>query len=354
MPDASTRAVLLIGTIPLPSSALVFEAVGARLGGLAPAVPDGETGPRLAWIGWQFGRLKHLETLQMAAEMPLGGKELPQTVPVLKLRKGVKTTDLNLHPLGYCDEAIKSYSAFKEAKARGRLPASTRFQVSIPSALILSTVIQDGDPRGLLAAFERAAIDEVRDICEAIPHEELAIQWDMVEPEAEEYRRHPGAGKPLLKQLRLWWSYEEGAASIGRISAAIPASVNLGVHLCYGDPDGTHVIEPHDGSVLRDIANALSVSIPRRLDWIHMPVPIERHDDAYFAPFRTLKLAPETRIYLGLVHQEDGTEGAAQRIAAARKVIPNFGVATECGLGRLPPNTIGYVLDLYRKVAELP
>jgi len=354
MPGASARAVLLIGTIPLQSSAQVFEAVGARLGELAPAVPDGETGPRLAWIGWQFDRLKHLDTLEMTAEMPMGGPALPQTMPVLKLRNGVKTTDLNLHPLGYCDEAVKSYIAFKEAKANGKLPASIRFQVSIPSALILSTAIQDGDPRGLLAAFEGAATNEVRDICAAIPHEELAIQWDMVEPEAEEYRRHPGAGKPLLKKLRLWWSYEEGAASIGRISAAIPPSVNLGVHLCYGDPDGTHVIEPHDGSVLRDIANALSASIPRRLDWIHMPVPIERHDDAYFAPFRTLKLAPETRIYLGLVHQEDGTQGAARRIAAARKVIPNFGIATECGLGRLPPNTIEYILDLYRKVAELP
>jgi hypothetical protein len=40
-----------------------------------------------------------------------------------------------------------------------------------------------------------------------------------------------------------------------------------------------------------------------------MPVPRDRSDDAYFASLDQLKLAPESRLYLGLVHYTDGVEG---------------------------------------------
>jgi len=37
------------------------------------------------------------------------------------------------------------------------------------------------------------------------------------------------------------------------------------------------------------------------MDWMHMPTPRERSDDAYFAALKDLDLRPETRLYLGLV-----------------------------------------------------
>jgi hypothetical protein len=37
-----------------------------------------------------------------------------------------------------------------------------------------------------------------------------------------------------------------------------------------------------------------------------MPVPKGRTDDAYFAPLDNLRLHPETKLYLGLVHRCDG------------------------------------------------
>jgi hypothetical protein len=61
-----------------------------------------------------------------------------------------------------------------------------------------------------------------------------------------------------------------------------------------------------------------------------MPVPADRSDDAYFAPLHDLD-ADHPRIFLGLVHETDGLDGSRARAAAAKRVLPAFGVSTECG-----------------------
>jgi hypothetical protein len=60
-----------------------------------------------------------------------------------------------------------------------------------------------------------------------------------------------------------------------------------------------------------------------------------------------LRLHPETELYLGLVHLTDGLEGTRRRAGAARGVVPTFGLATECGLGRRPPETVRELLQLH-------
>jgi hypothetical protein len=84
-----------------------------------------------------------------------------------------------------------------------------------------------------------------------------------------------------------------------------------------------------------------------------MPVPRDRDDDAYFAPLAGLDLRPGTEVYLGLVHQTDGVDGARRRLSAATKALPQFGIATECGFGRRPPDTVADLLALHRTVSEL-
>ena len=48
----------------------------------------------------------------------------------------------------------------------------------------------------------------------------------------------------------------------------------------------------------------------------------------------------------------DGVEGTRQRIAAAQQVVSNFGVATECGMGRRPPDTVPALLEIHAAVSE--
>jgi hypothetical protein len=83
-----------------------------------------------------------------------------------------------------------------------------------------------------------------------------------------------------------------------------------------------------------DFANALTRAIKHKLAYIHMPVPVERADDAFHRPLSDLALDPGTELYLGVVHSKDGVEGTKARIAAAGRYAPKFGIATECGMAR--------------------
>jgi hypothetical protein len=123
--------------------------------------------------------------------------------------------------------------------------------------------------------------------------------------------------------------------------------VELGYHLCYGDAGHRHFKEPHDTAKLVSVANAVAAGVDRPIAWLHLPVPRERADRAYFAPLANLRLHPETELYLGLVHQTDGLEGTRRRAEAARTVVRSFGLATECGLGRRPPETARDLLQLH-------
>ena len=85
-----------------------------------------------------------------------------------------------------------------------------------------------------------------------------------------------------------------------------------------------------------------------------MSVPRDRHDDAYFEPLRQLKLRPETRIALGLIHQTDRVAGTRRRIAKAEKYLSDFLIATECGFGRRPPESIPPLLEIHAEAAGVP
>jgi hypothetical protein len=81
-------------------------------------------------------------------------------------------------------------------------------------------------------------------------------------------------------------------------------------------------------------------------------VPRERVDEQYYRPLAQLSLERDTMLYLGLLHLSDGIDGAQRRIAAARRHVGSFGVATECGFGRRAPETVAALLDLHAAVIE--
>jgi hypothetical protein len=62
---------------------------------------------------------------------------------------------------------------------------------------------------------------------------------------------------------------------------------------------------------------------------------------------------PQTKLCLGLVHLTDGLEGVKRRISAATAVTTNFAIATECGLGRRPRDTMDRLLELHRIAAQM-
>ena len=92
-------------------------------------------------------------------------------------------------------------------------------------------------------------------------------------------------------------------------------------------------------------------AVRRRVDFVHMPVPRNRNDEAYFAPLAGLSIG-ETKLFLGLVHHTDGIQGTLQRLETAQKYASGFGLATECGFGRRSPETIPELMRIHREAAE--
>ena len=82
--------------------------------------------------------------------------------------------------------------------------------------------------------------------------------------------------------------------------------------------------------------------------------------DAYFAPLRDLAAGPETELYFALVpyHPADQAEGttAAQvehidaALAASAAGARDWGVCTECGMGRAAAEDVPALLDLHREL----
>jgi hypothetical protein len=319
-------AVHLVGSIGLDTVEDVFRIVGKLLGPHLRRIPDGEVGGRRLWISWQYPLLRASTFLRPD---PSGAVRPTNRFPLLTLAEGVDPAEVRFGELGYAREARASYLDFLAARARGELPPDIRFQVCLPTpfAVVGSVVVAAVLP-AVEAAYERAMIAEVAALCRHIPHRDLCIQWDvcneMVIWDGQQTDAVPHADIPRDQVLQ----------RMARICAGIPADVELGLHLCYGDFAGRHFVEPADATRMVEFANALTRTIAHALAYIHMPVPVERSDDAFHRPFRDLHLPAGTELYLGVVHAADGAQGARARIAVARRYAPQFGIATECGMAR--------------------
>ncbi len=337
---------LLVGSLNLESADAVFEAVGEILAGDVTRVPDGETGDRLGWIAALEPRIAATEGLERTPQT-WGETETRHSFSLFGPAPDVRADDITFANLGYADEAIASYARFAAAVEGGILADDMRFQVSLPTAyMALMAYIELEHRDALTPAYERALGREVSRIVDSIPAHRLAIQWDC----PCEVGITEQVGPPNT------WTLDDVAAELGRMAALLPAEVELGYHHCYGDPPdeasghGKHWMEPKDASAMVRLTNAMLDHITRPVGWVHMPVPIERADDAYFEPLADLRLPEDTELYLGLVHFEDGVAGTQRRIETASGYVAGFGVAGECGLGRVPRAEVVPTLQIHHDV----
>lgn len=341
--------VHLVGSVPLDSAGAVFETCARALGPHLAAMPDGEVGHRIHWIVCQavfvFNGHPQLELLHRPA--PIDGKEqwLPKGyADQWKFRVKPNAGAVVFDDLKYAGWAIESYGTFKELRARGVIPSGIRFQVCLPTPMAgFQSFFSPEDGVRIHKAYEAAMLGEVRKICAAIPHNELAIQWDVAIETGAIEQGHPARiGGDAFER----WSEEAGQMGPG-----VPRDVALGYHICYGDFNHRHTVEPRDLSVSVRMLNEAARRGQRPIDFAHVAVPISRQDDAYFAPLRDLQLGT-ARVFLGLVHYQDGVEGTLARARTAKKYLADFGIATECGFGRRNPDTLPALLRIHREVAE--
>ena len=348
---AQPQGALLVGSVNYNDAETTFRTSAELLGGQLKRFPDGEVGDRYHWIIFQADILGQTEGLERVGDEPIMVRHLDARG--LRIADGVDVDSLVLPPLGYAAAAKESYALFTKLRAEGVIPAGKRFQVSLPTPVAVVSVYFQGEDRARIEPKYRDALyAELAEILEAIPHEDLAIQWDVAVEfaiiEAATYESEFGS------QFAAWWS-DVWAGILERAveqAAQVPADVELGFHFCYGDANEQHFIEPTDTKNLVKFGNALFAAAPRPITWLHLPVPIERDDDAYYAPLAALEVPAGTELYLGLVHREDGAAGAQRRIDAASKFVENYGVGTECGIGRAPEGTTEGILRTHAEVAR--
>jgi hypothetical protein len=335
--------ILLVGSLGMDDADTAFRELAARLGPRAKRYPDGEPGERSYWIRWQNTTFSDHPAFVLQEARNIEGYKDDKKRPLYVLADGIDPESLDIGPLGYADAALESWDVFSRLIEEGIIPTGTRFQVCMPScgALLTSFIHPDSAPV-VEPALEQSMRNEAVRLAEQIPAEALAIQWDV----AYEVIAADG-GQPSLH-------YDDAVGgSIDRIARHIdwvPDGVEAGVHLCYGDPGHQHVIEPTSLATCVTFANGICTAAGRNVDWIHLPVPRDRDDDAYAAPLADLRLNDETELYIGCVHHTDGVEGTIRRLDAAEKFVQGFGIATECGFGRRDPATVTELLDIHASI----
>jgi hypothetical protein len=341
MSSEAHRDVLLVGSFPFKTAAQVFDVVGPPMAGYAKRLPDGEA---QGWVNFAGASLARAKGLKLGERTGQNQPELPE---FRLYERDPAKSDLAFDTIGYDRIARDSYQTFRQARDAGKIAAGTRFQVSLPTPFgVIGQFVVPEDVESVLPVFERDFLLEVNRIIAAIPAEDLAIQWDIAVEIINGLLGH----RPGLKDR---FSIGSLSGSIARASDRIPPNVELGLHFCYGNPGGRHIIEPTDTSLMVAFANTIMAVTKRPITWLHMPVPKNRDDTAYFEALKNLKLTPATEFYLGLVHLSDGIAGAERRIAAAKTAAPKFGVAYECGLRMFPEESIKQMLQLHKDVAQI-
>jgi hypothetical protein len=346
--DRKHPIVHLVGSIPLPDAETVFRTVTAAVGPHLVRLPDGETGIRKTWIRFLQDVLANNPAIELAADVPpfkftqWDGKVVRE-IPRLRVKPGA-TPDAKSFKTGYADMAMESWSLFDRLQQAGLIPPKVKFQISIPTPIAPTyNNMMPADRPKLLAALTEVFVGEVATIARTLPNDRIALQWDV----CQEVLAWEGYYEPGPVDFRT-----ETISVLSKIGDAVPASIELGYHLCYGSPADEHMVQPKDTGIMVEMANAITAGVKRPIDFFHMPVPKGRTDDPYFAPLEKLKLGRDTELYLGLIHHDDA-QGDAARLAAARRHARVDGIGTECGMARGDPARLPALLAAHARAAEL-
>ena len=339
-----SKELLMVGSMPLDTASEVLETFGKPLGKFLRTIPDGEIGPRRYWVSHVHLQVFALHPDLEILQRPRRDNGVERLYPhddkdgwAFKAKPGVERMVFG-DPgwrLAYAQDALSSYFVFRTLKEKGILPAHIRFQVSLPlvnSVCAVRTFPTPGDLEKVRPGYTDALRAEVATITSKIPASELAIQWDLAREITEVNGGIPGVPAE--------GSIERNIAQVAALSPHIPEGVELGYHFCFGTMGGWPRFSPKDLGATVEFANAVVEASGRRVDWVHIPL-LDKVDDAFVAPLA--KLQPKgARVYLGAVHNMGRFK---ERVAMAKKYLPEFGVGAYCGLGRMPAGEVPKVLQ---------
>lgn len=359
------KSILMVGSVPCQTAEETFRLLAPVIGDRLAGLSHGEPGYRNMWVVFNAPHVYEPNPDIIITNKPKPDRDksvfkadIPDWLPTsweemwrCKVADGVEK--VHFDTIHYADFAIECYGVFRRLRDAGVIPRGTRYQVNFPFPEDFTRWCTGSkrDFRIMTEAIVEVLKREVATLVRGIPNEDLQVQWDVC---WEVFACDTGdtMGREPLAWKADGDPYERFASYISALSPQIPEQVTLGMHLCYGDLEHSHMIEPKDLGITVRMANLAVKHAGRRFDYVHMPVPRNRGDDAYFKPLNALD-CPATKLYIGLVHLTDGVAGTMKRLETFRRHYRgDFGIATECGWGRRQTDTIQALMEVHQKVAE--
>jgi hypothetical protein len=329
----------------------VMREISSRIPTGVRRMTDGETGDRNYWISFQTSKFEQMPEFELVAsgrayETAADAPEMPS----LRLAEGASAETIEWPNLGYADEYTTSFATFDELQKEGTIPAGVRLQLQYPTPLAsMAGTIAAEDLPAVAPAYEQALFADLDTLLDRLPHDRIAVQWDI----AVEMGALEGA-------MGVTMPMDQIAPGIVRCLERVPDDVPVGLHLCYGDYGHQHWKQPESLRMQVDLANAVTSASGRRLDFVSFTVPQNRDDSAYFEPLSGLRTGPETELNFALVpyHPADQAPGTTARqiecvdtaLAASAGGAREWGICTECGMGRVEAADVPGLLDLHSAI----
>jgi hypothetical protein len=339
------------GSVNLPDAETVMQEISSRIPAGVRRMTDGETGDRNYWISFQtrkFQQMPEFETVKVgqAYETAPDAPAMPQ----LRLTADASAEMIDWPNLGYADAYTESFATFDRLQNKGTIPADVRMQVQYPTPLasVAGTFVPEALPK-VAPSYEQALFADLDTLLERLPHERIAVQWDV----AVEFGALEGAMGPKMP-------IEQIVPGLVRCIDRVAADVPVGMHLCYGDYGHQHFKQPESLQMQVDLVNAVTVAAGRQINFVSFTVPQGRHDSGYFEPLAALRTGADTELYFALVpyHPDDQEQGTTaeqiEQIDAALLNSPagarDWGICTECGMGRVNADDVPRLLDLHTQI----
>jgi hypothetical protein len=340
------------GGVNLADAETVMREICERIPSGFRRIPDGETGDRQQWIFFQLQKFMQASGLEQAEalDQPAEGYE---QMPKMHLSDGVDPDTVAWPNPGYADAYQDSFTTFLRLREDGIIPAGVRFQVQYPTPLasINAWVVLEDQDR-LEASYERALFADLDRLLGALPHNEVAVQWDV----AVEFAILEGGFLATEGQ-----TFDGIVQRLARCVDQVPEDVPVGLHLCYGDYGHRHFKEPESLELQVRVANQVSSEARRRVSWFSFTVPQYQRDASYFEPLRGLQTSPETELYFALVPyhpEEQEPDTTSEQVQLVDEYLTEnqgrgaagWGICTECGMARAEREEVPRLLDMHREI----
>jgi hypothetical protein len=336
------------GSVNLPDAETVMREISTRIPSGVRRMTDGETGDRNYWISFQVEKFQEMPEFEsVSVRRAYETEDDAPDMPELRLAEGASADTINWPDLGYAREYAKSFEIFDRLQRAGTIPEGVRFQMQYPTPLasMAGTIVAEDMP-AVAASYEAALFADLDTALATLPHDRIAVQWD-VAVEFGLLENAFGLGFPMpLDQI---------APGLIRCIDHVPGDVPVGMHLCYGDYGHEHFKQPESLRMQVDVVNAVAAGAGRPVSWTSFTVPQAQADADYFAPLADLAVGPETELDFALVpyHPDDQPEGTTATQAGhvdAALGGREWGICTECGMGRAKADDVPRLLDLHREI----